>query len=136
MRRKLTADQKIIRSQRRMEERHAAAAVVDERRAWHQARAAIAEKRYQKAIARRAKAKAKAAKKDRSPKITLTPHTLGKHGTPIDSTMGTAIIGVRRITGTHAERRAAGQRGHVRKPRRRELPRAIERRAAREGATR
>lgn len=57
-------------------------------------------------------------------------HRVSKHGTTIDSTLGTAVIGLHRITGNHAQRRAAGQRGHIRKPRRRELPRALERREA------
>lgn len=130
MRRKLTDDQKAARRRRRGEARAAAAAVVEERRAWHRSRIAHAERLAAKARRRREKAKAKAARKDKAPKVTVAPHLVGKHGTPIDSTLGTAVIGLHRITGNHAQRRAAGQRGHIRKPRRRELPRALERREA------
>ena len=139
-RRKLTPDQKIVRRRARAEKREATAAVIEERRAWHQSRADAAKKAVEKARAKREKAKAKEAAKalkadrrDRKKRGVPEPdpfHRVSKHGTTIDSTLGTAVIGVRHITGNHEQRRAAGQRGHVRKPRRRELPRAIERREA------
>jgi hypothetical protein len=145
MRRKLTEDQKTARRLARAWRRDRDTTIVEERRAWHQSRAIAAEKRTEKAAERRrknaarvAKAQAKADAKDRKRRgqtapVGPVPYTIGKHGTTIDSTLGTAVIAARRITGTHEQRRAAGQRGHIRKPRRRELPRAVAARE-REGA--
>lgn len=138
-RRKLTDDEKDARLERRASARAARAAVTAEQHAWWQNAAQAARKRYERAVARRAKAAKKAAKKDKSPKITVTSFTVSKHGTPIASTVGEAVVHGRRITGNHEYRRAVGQRSHYGrdmlgmpgpKPRRRDLPGAVAKRAA------
>lgn len=131
MRRKLTDTERAARVERRAAARLIAATRADENRSWHEKRKALAEVARARLRRRRAKERAKAEKRDRSPKVTVLPHEVSKHGNRIDSTLGAAVFGVRKVTGNHEYRRAVGQRGHVRPPRRRELPAAMARRLER-----
>lgn len=132
MRYRLTEQQKIERRARRADQRETAAARADDNRSWHEKRKALAEVARAKLRRARAKTRAKAEKTAaKEPRITVEPYVVSKHGTRIDSTLGTALFGVQRVTGNHAERRAMGARGKVRKPRRRELPAAEARRIER-----
>lgn len=128
---RLSAEDKLRRLAVREDQRAAAQERVDARRAWHESRVHAAEKRTALARLKRAKARRKAAKKDTSPTVTVLPHTVSKHGNAIDSTLGVAVFGINPVSGNYRQRRAMGARGHVRKPRRRELPRAAQRRAQR-----
>lgn len=131
MRYRLTEQEKIERLARREDQRTAAADRAEGNRSWHEKRKELAEVARAKLRRARAKARAKAEKHEKAPKITVLPHTVSKHGTPIDSTLGTAVFGMRRVVANHADRRAMGARGKVRPPRRRELPAAEARRLER-----
>jgi len=137
-RRKLTDEEKAARLERRAAARAAAQDKLVEQHTWWQDRARAARRRYDKAMARRAKARAKAAKKDRSPKVTVTPYAEAYKQTT--AKLGEAVVHGRRVTGNHEYRRAVGQRSHYGrdvlgtpgpKPRRRDMPGAVAKRIAR-----
>ena len=151
-RRKLSDEQKDARLTSRAAARAARQAAVDANVEFHRASIARAEKRALKRAEKRRKADekararlAKAEAKDRKRRgvtrpVGPVPHTVGKHGTPIDSTPGQAIVHGRRIVGNHDYRRQVGERSYYgrqgmglggRKPRRRELPGAVAKRLAR-----
>lgn len=129
-RRKLTDDERAARRDRRADTRLARSRTLEGNRAWHEQRALLAEKRKTIAAVARAKLRRKRAKNTPPPlTVTVLPHTVSKHGNPIDSTLGTSVVGGRRVDGTHAERRAAGARAEkpagttrLHRPRRRTLP--------------
>lgn len=129
----------VERRERRAAARQAAADKVTELQAWFTARAEASNKAARK---RAAELRSRPRGVDRVPDsggpfyTTWEPHLVGKTrdgvpGFPIDSTVGTSYVGGRKVVGPYAERRARGARGHARKPRRREMPGAIERRIER-----
>jgi hypothetical protein len=125
------------RIDRRATAREQARAKVQNLRDWHQARIDAAEKRRKA----RLKAKAKKAGDDRSRGVNRVP----AHLQGLAPTEGRHLYGKRDIeqkrplaqpedlhpAGNYATRRARGQRGHQRPPRRRDLPKAVERRLER-----
>lgn len=125
---KLTPAEREARGERRANLRQAAANQIQLLREWR-------DQRERDAAARRAKKKPETRSRgvDRVPDrlrgltVTVEPHTVSKRRNPIDSTLGT----FRGREGNHADRRARGQRGKGRKPRRRELPGAEARRIER-----
>ena len=119
MKRKLTPEQRQERLTRREKARHVAAEKVTVLREWHQARVAAAEKRAENR---------RQARQDQKPVEggpTVEPYLQSKHGTKLAQPEDL------HPAGNHAMRRARGQRGHTRKPRRRELPGSVERRIQR-----
>lgn len=126
------------RADRRATAREQAKAKVQNLRDWHQARAEAAEKRRQ---ARRDAAKAKQAVEDLSRGVYRVPaHLRGLTGTEGRHLYGKRDTEQQRPLaqpedlhpmGNYETRRARGQRGHQRAPRRRELPGAIARRVER-----
>lgn len=129
-RRKLTADQKAERLERRAARRAELVRHVEGNRAWHEQRTILAEKRKTLAAVVRTKLRRKAAKNQPPPlTVTIRPHEVSKRGQRIDSTLGTSVVAGRKIVGTHDERRAAGARAEkpagttrLHRPRRRTLP--------------
>lgn len=128
------------RADRRAMAREQARAKVQNLRDWHQARIDAAEKRRQ---ARHDNAKAKQAVEDlargvtRVPKhlqglsVTETPYTVSR--VRQDGRGGRVLAQPEDLhpAGNYATRRARGQRGHERGPRRRDLPVAMARRIER-----
>jgi len=132
MKTKMTPELRAARIERRATIRTAVAEKRDELRQWRQARADQAAKR------------AEQKRKDRQPvsrgvdrvparlhgaAITVEPHVFGKRD--VDHARPLAQPEDLHPAGNHAERRARGQRGHVRKTRTRELPGAVARRLER-----
>ena len=122
------------RADRRALAREQARAKVQVLRDWHQARADAAEKRRQ---ARHDDAKLKQAVEDLSRGVHRVPTRL--QGLTVTETPYLVSKRGRRLaqpedlhpSGNYATRRARGQRGHVRPPRRRDLPGAVARRIER-----
>lgn len=107
MSRTLTTRQKTARIKRRAKAKAVASAKVEQLREWRQARVDQA--------AKRSADRAKAFRKN------VEPHTVGKHGTQIDSSPGSAWV--------RGQRRGGRPKFHH--PRRRDLPGAIARREVR-----
>jgi hypothetical protein len=128
MRFKMTPAQRETRRERRAVARTIATEKRDAFRQWRQARADLATKRAQQ---RRKELLAEPRGLDRVParlrglSVTVERLLVGKRGTLLAQPEDL------HPSGNHAERRARGQRGHQRKPRRRELPGAVERRLER-----
>lgn len=97
MSRTLTTRQKTARIKRRAKAKAVASAKVEQLREWRQARV------------------------DQAAKRSVEPHTVGKHGTQIDSSPGSAWV--------RGQRRGGRPKFHH--PRRRDLPGAIARREVR-----
>ena len=126
------------RADRRATAREQARAKVQNLRDWHQARIEAAEKRRQ---ARHDDAKAKQAVEDLSRGVHRVPaHLRGLTGTEGRHLYGKRDTEQKRPlaqpedlhpAGNYATRRARGQRGHQRPPRRRDLPKAVTRRLER-----
>lgn len=126
------------RADRRALAREQARAKVQNLRDWHQSRIDAAEKRRQ---ARHEKAKAKQAVED----LTRGVHRVPAHLRGLTGTEGRHLYGKRDTerkhplaqpedlhpSGNYETRRARGQRGKQRPPRRRELPGAVARRVER-----
>lgn len=125
---KMYPEQREARRERRALGRTVIAEKRDELRQWRQARADQATKRAKQLRKDRQEASRGV---DRVPahlrglSVTVEPHLVGKHGTKL------ARPEDLHPAGNHATRRARGQRGHQRKPRRRELPGAEQRRLER-----
>lgn len=128
------------RTDRRAAAREQARAKVQNLRDWHQARIEAAEKRRNA----RLKAKAEKTPADRSSGVNRVP----AHLRGLAPTEGRHLYGKRDTeqmrplaqpedlhpSGNYATRRARGQRGHQRPPRRRDMPGAVVRRIARNKA--
>lgn len=133
MKYKMTPEQRAERTERRALLRANAVAKVDELRQWRQARIEQAEKRAKET--RKAQRKSRLTESrgvDRVPArlrgfaITEDLHLVGKRrDTPL------AHPDDLHPSGNYASRRAQGQRGHQRSPRRRQLPGAVARRLER-----
>lgn len=138
MRRKLTPEQAADRVDRRKAAREAALAKVAEIRAWRDGRRAAADERAADRRRERKRAIRQALQDGEQPRgvdrvpeaqrdlyVTVEPYRLGKRGTVLADPQD------RHPAGNYATRRARGQRGKPRRPRRRELPGAVERRLER-----
>lgn len=132
MKKQMSPEQREARIEHRATVRNAIAEKRDKLRQWRQARIAQAEKL---AEAKRKGRQVGSRGVDRVPahlhgaEITVEPHMFGKRD--VDRVRPLAQLDDLHPSGNHAERRAAGQRGHQRKPRTRELPGAVERRLER-----
>lgn len=131
----MTPTEREARIERRRTAREAAAAKVDEFRQWRLKRAEAAQIRIAQRDAdlRKSRRRKTGFPVGGVPTVERYDPKPRPDGTlpQVDSTLGTSIIGGRRITASYAERRARGARGRPRKPRRRELPGAEARRIER-----
>ena len=125
--RQLNAAQRAERTEKRAADRQARWGAVQALCDWRTERIAAAEKANAKAISKRRKDRAESRRSrgydsPDAPTATVTPHEVGKRGTPIDSRLGVSLIpGRGPVRADYATRRAMGARGKPRKPRRREL---------------
>lgn len=126
-RRKLTSEQKAARSVARAVARSAERERIEANRRWHEGRAVEARRRFERAVKKRLKQFRKAARRDKSPKVMVLPY---RPDPPlqVNPSLGSAVLHGHRVTANYRERRAMGQRGRIRSPRRRELPAALARR--------